>query len=95
METNPYQSPAETQIESGGRKSAAPTGVARHSAVIGVLGFVSLVLAMFIASPVPYSRLIVALTVFIVMVSAYLFVFGNGRRQSNRDAREAGDPREM
>lgn len=95
METNPYQSPAESQSESGDHNAAARTDVARHSGVLGVLGLVSLVLAMFLTPADPYSMLLMAIPVFVVLFSVYLFGFRNGRRQSNRDAREAGNPREM
>ena len=95
MATNPYQSPAESQSEPGDHNAAARTDVARHSAVIGVLGFISLVLGMLLTPPDPLSMLIVAIPVFIVTVSAYLFGFRSGRRQSNRGATEAADPRAM
>jgi hypothetical protein len=87
METNPYQAPADTPAEPRDPNRSEGTSAAEHVVAISVLGCISLVLAALVTPADPYSTLILAILLFVLTLSAYLFGFRRGRRQPSRNVR--------
>lgn len=88
MSTNPYETPPEEPVESNTGTTPSQLGFSQHIAALTIIAAVSFVVAMLVTPADPLSMIVAAVPIFVIVLSAYLLGFRNGRKQMNDHPRD-------
>ena len=83
MNTNPNQTQPEERVGSNARTTPSPLGFSQHIAAMAIIAAVSYVIAMLVTPADPVSMIAAAIPTFVIIFSAYLLGFRNGRKRIN------------
>ena len=83
MNTNPNQTQPEERVGSNARTTPSPLGFSQHIAAMSIIAAVSYVIAMLVTPADPVSMIASAIPTFVIIFSAYLLGFRNGRKRIN------------